>query len=34
MSDYTEQELLLILDFIRKCNIMTLDEMNKMKEQK
>lgn len=34
MSDYTEQELRLILDFIRKCNIMTLDEMNKMKEQK
>ncbi|WP_426445857.1 MarR family winged helix-turn-helix transcriptional regulator [Paenibacillus sp. S-38] len=32
ISQYTEQELHLILDFIRKCNEMTLDEMNKMKE--
>ena len=32
ITQYTEQEMLLILDFIRKCNEMTLDEMNKMKE--
>ncbi|GGD78097.1 MarR family transcriptional regulator [Paenibacillus nasutitermitis] len=32
ITQYTEQEMLLIIDFIRKCNEMTLDEMNKMKE--
>ncbi|MCJ8010416.1 MarR family transcriptional regulator [Paenibacillus sp. KQZ6P-2] len=31
LSQYNEQEMELILDFIRKCNEMTLEEMNKLK---
>ncbi|WP_258167981.1 MarR family transcriptional regulator [Paenibacillus sp. AR247] len=34
VSQYTEQELQLILNFIRQCNEMTLTEMNKMKNEK
>ncbi|MCI1590214.1 MarR family winged helix-turn-helix transcriptional regulator [Heyndrickxia oleronia] len=33
ISRYNEQEILLILDFIRQCNEMTLVEMNKMKTE-
>ncbi|MEC0177705.1 MarR family transcriptional regulator [Paenibacillus favisporus] len=33
VSQYTEQELQLILNFIRQCNEMTLTEMNKMKNE-
>lgn len=31
ISRYSEQETLLLLDFIKRCNEMTLDEMNRMK---
>ncbi|MFF2154938.1 MarR family winged helix-turn-helix transcriptional regulator [Paenibacillus chitinolyticus] len=31
LSQYNEQEMELILGFIRKCNEMTLEEMNKLK---
>lgn len=31
LSRYNEQETLVILDFIKRCNDMTLDEMNKLK---
>lgn len=32
VSQYTDQELQLILDFIKQCNEMTLAEMNKLKQ--
>jgi len=32
-SQYTDQELQLILDFIKQCNEMTLTEMNKLKKE-
>ncbi|MDD9268521.1 MarR family winged helix-turn-helix transcriptional regulator [Paenibacillus sp. GCM10023248] len=32
ITQYNEQQLHLIIDFIRKCNEMTLDEMNKLKD--
>lgn len=32
MSQYTDQELQLILNFIKQCNDMSLVEMNKLKE--
>ncbi|EST54696.1 MarR family transcriptional regulator [Brevibacillus panacihumi W25] len=33
ISQYTDEELQLILNFIRQCNDMTLAEMNKLKEE-
>lgn len=33
LSQYNEQEMLLILNFIRQCNEMILAQMNKMKGQ-
>jgi len=33
LSQYTDEELRLILNFIRQCNDMTLAEMNKLKEE-
>lgn len=33
ISQYTDEELQLILNFIKQCNDMTLAEMNKLKEE-
>ncbi|USG64400.1 MarR family transcriptional regulator [Brevibacillus ruminantium] len=33
ISQYTDEELQLILNFLRQCNDMTLAEMNKLKEE-
>lgn len=32
-SRYKEQEIRIILDFVKRCNDMTLEEMNKMKQR-
>ncbi|MCP1310084.1 MarR family transcriptional regulator [Paenibacillus tyrfis] len=33
ISGYSEQELCVILDFIKRCNAMTLEEMNRLKQE-